>query len=164
MIRRSVAAALVLASCLIGVLPAATATTAAAPPKVIRLLSITTAERNFDVKPKGRSAGDHESFASRLLNRQVQFGKKTGAVVGTDSGTLRLTKKMVPLFEADARLPGGTIRTQGALTPFGNGGFRIAVVGGTGVFDGVRGSLTILAPINPKTAVNVYRLIYPLVA
>ena len=71
---------------------------------------------------------------------------------------------MVPVFVAEARLPRGTIRTQGALQPLANGAYRIAVVGGTGVFEGVRGNLTILAPINPKTAVNVYRLIYPLVA
>ena len=165
MIRRSVAAALVLAACLIGALASApAATTATAPPKVIRLLSITTADKSVDVKPKGRSAGDHENFASRLLNRQAQFGKKKGAVVGSDSGSLRLTKKMVPFFVTVAHLPGGTIRTQGALQPLADGAYRIAVVGGTGVFEGVHGNLTILAPITPKTAVNVYRLIYPLVA
>ncbi len=165
MIRRSAAAALVLAACLTAVLASApAATTAAAPPKVIRLLSITTADKSVDVKPKGRSAGDHENFASRLLNRQVQFGEKKGAVVGTDSGSLRLTKKMVPYFVTEARLPGGTIRTQGPLKALADGAYQIVVVGGTGVFQGVRGSLTILAPITPKTAVNVYRLIYPLVA
>ena len=63
-----------------------------------------------------------------------------------------------------AKLPGGTIRIEGALKAVGKGGYAIAVVGGTGVFAGVHGSLTILAPINPKTAVNIYRLTYPLVA
>ena len=160
-IRRALVALLVLATVLVGAL-APTAT--AAPPTLIRLVSITTAESSVDVKPKKASPGDHERFASRLLNERAQFGKKKGAVVGSDSGTLRLTKKMVAIFRAEARLPGGTIRAEGTLKSIGKGGYAIAVVGGTGQFEGVHGSLTILAPINSKTAVNIYRLTYPLTA
>jgi hypothetical protein len=157
--RRALIVVVALGLCLVGA-PAPAATTKS-PPKVIRLVSISTSDRSVDVAPKGNSVGDHETFASRLLNQQAQFSRKKGALVGHDSGSLRLTTtKLVPVFTAEARLPGGTIRTHGRLRPIAGGAFRVAVVGGTGVFEQVQGNLT----INPKTKANVYRLIYPLVA
>jgi hypothetical protein len=131
---------------------------------VIRLLSVSTADANVDVGPKGPSPGDLEGFSSRLFNRQLQFGRQRGAYVGRDGGTLRLNAKKVAIFDANARLPGGTIHTHGVLKAIGNGAYRIAVVGGTGVYEEVRGSLTIGAPITPNKALNTYRLIYPLIA
>ena len=165
--RRALGAVLLLASILAALLTSAVASApaaAATPPTLIRLVSVTTAESSVDVKPQKASPGDHESFASRLLNERPQFSRKKGAVVGSDSGTLRLTKQMVAVFKVVARLPGGTIRVEGTLKPVGKGGYAIAVVGGTGLFEGVHGSLTIVAPIDPKTAVNIYRLTYPLTA
>ena len=165
MIRRVLPVVLVAGALLVGGTASARTATVVRPPNVIRLVSITTAESSVDLKPKGKAnPGDHETFASRLLNQRPQFGKKKGAVVGSDSGSLRVTSTMIPLFVTTARLPGGTILVRGTLKPIGNGAYRIAVVGGTGVFALVRGTLTILKPTNPKTAVNVYRLIYPLVA
>ena len=159
--RRALTVVIALGACLIGAPAPAATTTAKRPPKVIRLVSISTADRSVDVEPKGNSVGDHETFASRLLNQQAQFGKKKGAVVGRDSGSLRLTtKRLIPIFTAEARLPGGTIRTHGRLRPIAGGAYRVAVTGGTGLFEKVQGNLT----INPKTKANVYRLLYPLVA
>ena len=137
---------------------------AAAPPAVIQLISVTTSESSVDLPPRNASAGDRQLFTSRLLNAQAQFGKKKGAVVGSDRGTMRLTSARSARLETVARLPGGTITVRGKLTAAGAGAVSIPVVTGTGVFVGARGTLTILAPTGPKTAVNIYRLSYAPVA
>lgn len=132
----------------------------AAPPSVIRLVSVTTSQSSVDVPPPKDSAGDRQVFASRLLNARRQFGKPKGAVVGSDRGTLTLTSARSATVKTVARLPGGTITANGPLKAAGDGAVSIAIVSGTGVFAGAHGTLTILSPTGPKTAVNVYRLSY----
>lgn len=131
---------------------------------MIRLVSITTSESSVDVPPRMASVGDRQLFTSRLLNAQAQFGKAKGAVVGSDRGTMRLTTATSAHLKTVARLPGGTITVSGVLRAAGNGAVSSSVVAGTGVFAGARGTLTILAPTAPKTAVNIYRLTYGPVA
>jgi hypothetical protein len=137
---------------------------AAAPPTLIRLVSVTTYDRNVDVKPPKASPGDHEDFASRLVNARAQFGKRKGAVVGSDKGSLVLTNQMVAIMTVIAKLPGGTITVSGRITALPKGAFSIPITSGTGIFAGARGTLTILAPTDPKTAVNIYRLTYAPIA
>jgi hypothetical protein len=132
----------------------------AAPPAVIRVVSITTSYTTVDVPPKKASAGDHDVFTSRLLNARAQFGKPRGAVVGSDRGTMLLTSATSARLMTVARLPGGTIVVSGPLTSAGGGAVSIPVVEGTGQFAGARGTVTILAPKDPKTAINIYRLTY----
>ena len=131
---------------------------------MIRLVSITTTESSVDLPPRMASAGDRQLFTSRLLNAQAQFGKAKGAVVGSDRGTMRLTTATSAHLKTVARLPGGTITVSGVLRAAGNGAVSSSVVAGTGAFAGARGTLTILAPTDPKTAVNIYRLSYGPVA
>lgn len=87
-----------------------------------------------------------------------------GAVVGSDRGTMRLTSATSAHLKTVARLPGGTITVNGRLRSAGRGAVSIPVVTGTGVFAGARGTLTILAPTGPNTAVNIYRLSYAPIA
>lgn len=132
----------------------------ASAPSVIRLVSITTSYRSVDVPPRKASAGDRQMFASRLVNAQGQLGKQKGAVVGSDRGTMTLESATRARLKNVATLPGGTLTASGRLEAAGNGAVSIQVVSGTGVFAGAHGTLTILAPTDPKTAVNVYRLSY----
>jgi hypothetical protein len=160
-LRRVIPAALVVAAAAsVAVSPSAGAT----PPSVIRLVSITTSTSNVDVPPRKDSTGDRQVFTSRLLNARRQFGKPKDAVVGSDRGTMRLTSATSANVTTVAKLPGGTITANGPLRAAGNGAVSVAVVSGTGVFAGARGTLTILAPTGPKTAVNVYRLSFGPVA
>ena len=132
----------------------------AAAPTLIRLVSITTSESSVDLPPRKASSGDRQLFTSRLVNAQAQFGKPKGAVVGSDRGTMRLTSATSAHLQTVAKLPGGTITVSGPLRAAGNGAVSSAVVAGTGTFAGAHGTLTILAPTGPKTAVNIYRLSY----
>jgi hypothetical protein len=154
--------ALVVAAALAGALAPAAAS--ATPPSLIRLVSTTTSYSHVDVKPKGASAGDRDTFASRLVNERAQFGKPKGAVVGSDRGTLLYTSDRTATMKAVVKLPGGTVVLGGAVRPVGNNAVVVSVVGGTGVFSGARGTVTILEPTSSKTAVNVYRLTYAPVA
>jgi Dirigent-like protein len=132
----------------------------AAPPSVITLVSETTSESSVDAPPRKDSAGDRQLFTSRLLNARRQFGKPKGAAVGSDRGTLTLTSARSANLKTVAKLPGGTITTNGPLRAAGDGAVAVAVVAGTGTFAGARGMLTILKPTGQKTAVNIYRLSY----
>lgn len=133
---------------------------AASPPAVIRLVSVTTSYSTVDVRPRLPSAGDRQLFTSRLLNARPQFGKPKGAVIGSDRSTMRLTTATSARLKTVAKLPGGTLTVDGPLRSAGNGAVSAQVVAGTGAFAGARGTLTILAPTGPKTAVNIYRLTY----
>jgi hypothetical protein len=137
---------------------------ASSPPAVIRLVSSTTSYSSTDKAPKGTSAGDRQMFTSRLRNAAVQFGKPKGAVVGSDRSTLVVTSTVKARMQTVARLPGGTITVSGLLRAARNGAISVPVVSGTGLFEGAKGTLTILKPIDANTAGNVYRLTYGPVA
>ncbi len=89
-------------------------------------------------------------FTSRLLNARAQFGKPKGAVIGSDRSTMLLTSATRARLKTVAKLPGGTLTVNGMLTAAGGGAVSIAVVAGTGVFAGARGTLTILAAHRPE--------------
>ncbi len=127
---------------------------------MIQLVSITTSYSSVDVPPRNASAGDRQLFTSKLLNARPQFGKPKGAVIGSDRGTMLLTAPTSARLKTVAKLPGGTLTVNGPLRAAGGGAVSIRVVAGTGNFAGARGTLTILAPTGPKTAVNIYRLSY----
>ena len=148
----------------VAVAAAAGTAQAASPPAVIRLVSTTTSYSSTDKVPKGTSAGDRQVFTSRLRNATAQFGKPKGAVVGSDRSTLVVTGSSKARMQTVAKLPGGTITVSGLLRAAGNGAISVPVVSGTGLFEGAKGTLTILKPIDASTAGNVYRLTYGPVA
>jgi hypothetical protein len=144
--------AAVLALGVAAALPAA----ARAETLTIRVTSVVVTVKRVDVKPKGTSAGDRLVLEDSLLNAAPQFGKKTGATVGSDSGTMTFTSSHSARFVGRARLPGGTLRLKGPVTAYGRDSIRIPVVGGTGRFSSARGTLTV-GP-GEKRALNVYEL------
>jgi hypothetical protein len=140
------------------------AASSAAPPSIVRLVSITTSESSVDVPPDKASAGDRELSTSRLLNAGAKFGKPKGAVIGSDRSTMTLLSATSARLKVVAKLPGGTVTANGRLMAAGGGAVAVPVVTGTGLFAGARGTLTILKPTGPKTVVNIYRLSYAPVA
>jgi len=141
---------------------AGSAAWAAPAPTVVHLVSITTSGRSNDTPPKGASKGDRFTTTSRLLNLRAQFGKAKGAVVGSDRGTVALTGARAGTVRGITKLPGGTISFRGTLATSGRGN-TIPVVGGTGLFAGARGTLTITSSAS-GVVVNVYTLRYPALA
>ena len=152
--------------CLVVVLAAglASGAQAANPPSLIRLISVTTSCTPVDVKPRGARKGDRMTCGSMLLNERAQFGKPKGATVGTDSGLLVYTSARTVRATTEAKLPGGTIATSGAIRPGADGSVVIPVTGGTGVFAGARGTLTIPRQTQERIALNVYRLTFAAIA
>jgi hypothetical protein len=147
---RALLAATVLATCSVAGASAAT--------QEIKVISVTVSTVKHDIGPKGASKGDKITFKDRLLNATSQFGKKKGALVGSDSGTMTFTGVHSANFHGKAILPGGTLILSGAVytTPQG---MVVPVAGGTGKFAHVHGSLLVGSG---KTRVpNTYRLTRP---
>jgi hypothetical protein len=140
--------------------PSASASSAA-PPTLIRLVSVTTSAKESDRLPKGPSTGDTVRETSRLLNEVAQFGKPARAAVGSDSAVqqLRLGPKSITV-DGVAKLPGGTLLFRGKAERYARGGIVIPVVGGTGRYLGAQGTLWIVTVRDPARVLNVYRLTY----
>ena len=133
---------------------------AAAPPTLIRLVSVTTSATPTDRPPKGASTGDTVHETSTLLNQVKQFGKPPQAVVGSDRAvqTLHLGPRSLTI-NGVATLPGGTLHFRGKVERYARGGVVIPVVAGTGRYLGAQGILWIVAASDQR-ALNVYRLTY----
>jgi len=123
--------------------------------RTIRLTSITVSLVTHDKKPKGASKGDTIVYRDTLVNATPQFGRKTGAVVGSDSGIMTFTSAHTAVFRGVAKLPGGTLTLAGPVTGT-SGGLVIPVTGGTGAYARMHGTLTV-GP-GSKRAPNTYRL------
>jgi hypothetical protein len=125
------------------VLGAPSAVAAASAPQTIRVTSVTISMVGHDVKPKGPSAGDSVTYRDRLLNVTAQFGKKKGAVVGSDRGKLTYLTAHTATFTGRVMLPGGTLRLSGAVYGTAAGGLVVPILGGTGRYADARGTLTV---------------------
>ena len=130
----------------------------AAGPGTISVISITTSSKATDKSPKGPSAGDTYVTTSRLVNAVAQFGRKKGAVVGTDRATTTFSAVRSARIAGTATLPGGTLTVRGRLKEQADSTFVAPVVSGTGAFKGARGTVTING--TDKRASNVYKLTY----
>jgi hypothetical protein len=124
----------------------------------IKVISVTVSTVKHDIGPKGASKGDTVTYKDTLLNAAPQFGKKKGAAVGSDSGTMTFTSAHSANFHGKAILPGGTLILSGAVytTPQG---LVVPVKGGTGKFAHVHG--TLLVGSGSKRVANTYRLSRP---
>ena len=123
---------------------------------VIRLKSITVKSSFIDKTPKGLSRGDLIHARFRLLNVVPQFGRKTGAPVGSERSTYTFLSPTRVTLSGTVALPGGSIR-------YGGGGVigsnkPVPVVGGTGRFAGAHGRLVVG---EGKTPLNTYYLMLP---
>lgn len=129
---------------------AATATT-------IVVTSVTLSVVNHDVDPKGPSKGDTVVYRDRLLDTSSRFGKGKGAEIGRDSGTLTFTGPDTITIEGQTTLPGGTVKLSGPVASGPGGAIVIRVVGGTGAYAHMRGTLTV-GP-GKDHVLNTYRLV-----
>ena len=68
-----------------------------------------------DTPPKGPSKGDTVVYRDRLVNAVRQFGRKQGAVVGRDRGTMTYTSRSSARFDGVATLPGGDAQAAGPV-------------------------------------------------
>jgi hypothetical protein len=127
---------------------------------VIKVTSISVKLKATDKPPKGASKGDTVRFQDTLVNAAAQFGRKKGARVGSDSGTMTFTGPGSARFDGRAVLPGGTLTLRGAVVSVGNRSITIPVVGGTGRFRGAKGHL--LVGPGEKRSPNTYTLTLPL--
>jgi hypothetical protein len=126
---------------------------------VIRVVSVATAVKTHDEPPKGPSKGDYVVVDDKLTNAVAQFGKKKGALVGTDHAIEKNIGSNRVLVDGVARLPGGTIHFKGELKVASNGIATVAVIGGTGDFESAKGAVAIAnLTKDGKTALNVYSL------
>jgi len=138
-------------------------------PRVFSLLDVTVADQSFgfefDRAPRG---GDQFGFVDALYR---WAGTKRGARVGRVQGMGTFQTGFGPdfshhatvLFVAQAYLPGGSILIQGygRINPRGPSRFTFPVVGGTGIYDNVRGYIKVRDLGNGETgksAIEVHLL------
>jgi hypothetical protein len=138
------AAALLAFLSLVMGLPAAASATAAAQSVVIRVL-ITPGTRTFtDVPPKTHALtgaytkGDTLEGTSILRNAVRQYGKPKGARIGTDHFVETALSPQRIMFDGVSSVPGGTLHARGVMKEVA-GKLTVAVVGGTGVYQGATG-------------------------
>jgi dirigent-like protein len=96
-------------------------------------------------------------MTDKLYNLVPQFGKPKGALVGSDSGTLKKTGTISFSFSGVARLPGGTLNVKGEVI----GGEHISnltIAGGTGRFAGARGVVVIRELGGRGRAANIFHV------
>jgi hypothetical protein len=128
----------------------------------IQLTSVVIKVTAVDRKPKGTSKGDKVVQRNKLFNAVKQFGKVTGARVGTDQGTIVFTSAHTERYEGVTTLPGGTIKVKGTVQLLLDGAIRIPVVGGTGRFANAKGMLYVGS--GEERVLNVYELTLPATA
>jgi Dirigent-like protein len=133
----------------------------AAPPKVIRLVSVNLTFRLVvDKAPLGTSKGDTIQTTNVLSNAVAQLGLAKGAVVGSDAGRATNVDAVPMTVDVLVRLPKGTLHVRGRSRAVGQ--TRVApVVGGTGQFKGAAGTLTVAPIAHSADSLNTYRLRYP---
>ena len=126
----------------------ATSASAISSPRVFNLLDVTVADQQlggfaFDSPPQG---GEQFAFVDALYRwKGTSRGARVGRVQGM--GTFitgfgpNFSRRPTVLFVAQAYLPGGTVLIQGygKINPRGPSKFTFPVVGGTGIYDNVRG-------------------------
>jgi hypothetical protein len=102
--------------------------------------SVIVSQTPHDVKPKGFSKGDWIVGVSDLHNRQRQFGKAGGVVVGRQHATITFKTPTSATVRGFAEFPGGTVSFRGSGRT--NAPTTVAVVGGTGSYKGAKGTVT----------------------
>jgi hypothetical protein len=122
-------------------------------PGTIRLTTRAVKQEFVDRPPLGRGAGD------LLVKRELLFNKGVRAkAIGYADVVCTHTSRYARQCSATYALPKGKIVVAGA---FAFAQFHeLAVIGGTGLYDNVRGTLTVtLLRRNPQRDILVFRLV-----
>jgi hypothetical protein len=124
----------------------------------IKVVSVTVSTVSHDIGPKGASKGDTIVYRDKLVNPAPQFGKRAGAEIGSDSGTMTFTGAHTATFNGKAILPRGTLTLSGSVYSSPQG-LVVPVTGGTGAYAHYKG--TLLVGSGSKRVANTYRLTRP---
>jgi len=121
----------------------ATSASAINSPKVFSLVSVTTQDLpiNGFAFQRAPVAGDQFGFAETLYKwAGTKRGERVGRVLGLSTFLTVGANGGTMLTVVQAYLPGGTVLAHGILHfPYGPTTFTLPVVGGTGIYDNVRG-------------------------
>ena len=127
---------------LAALLAAALATAGSAAPA--RTLHFRDKELAFTLDPQGPpTVGTRLILTKALFNRGAQFGKASGARVGSAEIVCTVVSRKWAQCSVTAHVPTGQIVAFGAMTITENGLSRnhFALVGGAGAFAGARGEI-----------------------
>lgn len=120
---------------------------AATGPEFIRISDRQFAYSRVDNGPRGRSPGDQEIIFDKLFNRKI-----TRKPIGTARFICTFTARRMRICTATFNLPKGELVATGTVR------FRqfydLAIVGGTGLYDDARGTLTIIRTTKPPRAIR----------
>lgn len=127
-------------------------TPAATGPALIRITNTEVRSANVDVGRRGASVGDMQIYTGRLFNRRI-----TGRAIGRSELVCTTTFSGMRSCRGTYSLPRGKLVVGGELR------FReiyqLAVLGGTGLYDNARGTLTVTRTASrPRREFVVFRL------
>src|SRR5579885_3241517 len=131
-------ALIVLASCLA---VAVASTGGATASKTLRFLD---RQQSFTIDPQGPPAvGSRLIFTHALYNRGGQFGKPSGARVGSAEAICTVVSRARAQCSVTAHVPDGEVVALGArhLTENGRTSSTFAIVGGAGAYAGASGTV-----------------------
>src|SRR5438874_11076709 len=111
--------------------------TAATGPDFIRITDRQSAYARVDVGPRGLSPGDQDIIFDKLFNRKI-----TSKPIGTARFVCTFTTGRTRMCMATVGLPKGELVAGGTVRfrQF----FDLAIIGGTGLYNNARGTLTII--------------------
>ena len=125
---------------------------AATGPAQIRITSTQLRSAVVDVGAPGRSVGDMEVFSGALYNRRI-----TGRSIGRTELVCTNTFSGVRSCRGSYSLPRGKLVVGGTLRY--RELYQLAVLGGTGLYDNARGTLTVTRITKkPRRELVVFRL------
>ena len=120
---------------------------AATGPEFIRITDRQFGYTRVNNGPPTRGAGDQEIIFDRLFNRRI-----TRKPIGTARFICTFTARTMRICTATFNLPKGELVATGTVR------FRqfydLAIVGGTGLYDDARGTLTIIRTTKPPRAIR----------
>jgi hypothetical protein len=121
-------------------------------PATVRVTDRQLGYTRVDVGRPGQSPGDSEIITDRLYNKRI-----TQKVIGTARFICTFTIGITRTCIATIDLPKGELVASGAVRfrEF----FKLAVVGGTGLYDNARGTLTVIRTTSrPTREILFFRL------
>jgi hypothetical protein len=136
----------------------ATCGAAAAKPAGTTPLNLESVQKTFVMVPAadmktGPKVGDRMIFTQVLYNRGRQFGKPSGARVGTAEVICTILTRASFNCTVTAHLPGGELILTGTNRT-GSKHMNLAVIGGDGIYSNARGSASGVDISNTKSIVS----------
>ena len=151
--KRTLQFGVALAGLALFVIAVAPASQALDRPGTIRITTREVAHRIFDHGPRGRGPGDVEVSRTLLYNKGI-----TSRAIGHGEVVCTFTGRRSRVCNGTYFLPRGKIIVSGALVfrQF----YEFAVLGGTGLYNNVQGSLTVTTTTpRPRRDILTFRLV-----